>query len=552
MASKNSEKEPFISHLQIPSPPAPVKKEKKTGNLMELAKKLWFQIKVLFALFGGVLFWLGAWNLEQYDCVLGPTAQQCLRSPASTTAMPHSRGWDSQGMYESMSPTPALTAGPNNHARVSMDDSFDRGLFTTSAGFLAIILSDTLYGNAGLDGGIMPSVHTKPQNWCQWVVLGLRLIVGLLGTTAVWSGMYSMLQSSAPGKQWTLCRGLPQDPDFCERDMVIHMFTFLVGIFVLVLTGTYNNTTYLYPSSDEPNFLQKLFFFYDAEDPQHLTCFDHFRYCVRAPLSLFGQTLLWFSSTRALDLTTSRHGDTVWRPLFFAALGATMLVLTNSFVEQSFIEVQDEIEEEERRIIYLMQHDPMAVNKEDFEAPRDSIKTDPTPLQFYTTSFISLCGQLIFQYGAWEAFDSFIFATATCGNKSGQVLEFRSTELNLMMVLIGAVLLALSGVLLSNASVSLSPVAYTTPFETVEPRTCSALPDSAYASSVPQTPATFANDKDNTSHSSSFSSVQHTPALSRLRSRSGSSGADLLTARQLRLQKSADRRARWVVVSEHV
>jgi len=411
------------------------------------------------------MFWLGAWNLEQYDCSPTPYISQCnqnLVSPTTTshpnTDQPKLVPWPSSQNAINHDPFPM----PNDHHRKSpLDNALERGLISTGAGFVMLFFSDTLYGNAGLGGGLFSACHNKPQSALQYVLLSFRLTIGLIGTTAAWSGLYTILQESAPGKKWTLCRGLAEDPDYCERDLVVHGLTFAVGIFILTITGTYNNTTYLYPSSDKPNFLQKVFFFHDVEDVDSLTPLDHFRYSIRSILSVFAQTLLWFSSTRALDLTTPHiGGDIVWRPLFFAAIGWVVLCMTNSFVENSFMDIEDKIEEQERD--ELLAHHSGSIEKVEVEESKD-LETAPSMLEFYVTSFISLCGQLIFQYGVWETLDVFVVETSSNAKGKGVLLMYRTTEMNLLLVFIGTVMLVISGVLLTNASITLSPVYATKP-----------------------------------------------------------------------------------------
>ena len=51
------------------------------------------------------------------------------------------------------------------------------------------------------------------------------------------------------------------------------------------------------------------------------------RYTVRATISIFAQSLLWFSTTRAFDYTTPEHDDRVYRPLFYACTAGSGFVL---------------------------------------------------------------------------------------------------------------------------------------------------------------------------------------------------------------------------------
>ena len=159
---------------------------------------------------------------------------------------------------------------------------------------------------------------------------------------------------------------------------------------------------------------------------------------------------------------------------------------------------------------------------------------------FYTSSFISLCGQLIFQYGVWTALDVFIVGTASAGVflvsrfsflglasslflspvlcvlpphtlyghsiagsspcpavvvalitancrrlnwclqsdvpyhltallggffgglfrvqvEEGMVTQYRTTELNILLIVVGLAMLLISGALMTNAGITLTP-----------------------------------------------------------------------------------------------
>jgi hypothetical protein len=50
----------------------------------------WFAFKVMMALLGTTVFWLGAWNLGQYDCVLTPTVKDCVYNSSAPPPPPGS------------------------------------------------------------------------------------------------------------------------------------------------------------------------------------------------------------------------------------------------------------------------------------------------------------------------------------------------------------------------------------------------------------------------------------------------------------------------------
>ena len=63
-----------------------------------------------------------------------------------------------------------------------------------AAGFGLLVLSDTLYSNAGLEGGLFPGCHVAKKTAASRVLTACRIVLGLLGSTAAWSGGYAVLQ----------------------------------------------------------------------------------------------------------------------------------------------------------------------------------------------------------------------------------------------------------------------------------------------------------------------------------------------------------------------
>ena len=160
---------------------------------------------------------------------------------------------------------------------------------TMMMGLVLMMASDTLYANIGIEAGYFSWCHrhelksTPPGR----ILLVLRMIGGLAGGTLFWGGMYSWVVESPPLNTWTFC----DRKDTCTMDYLIHLIVFVVGIVLVIATGTWSGVTFLYDEDDdgEPNFLQRLCLMHDAEDEQRMGVTDHVRYTIRAVVSLYGQ-----------------------------------------------------------------------------------------------------------------------------------------------------------------------------------------------------------------------------------------------------------------------
>lgn len=544
----------------------------------------WYKMRIIISVFGMMLFWVGAWNLWQYDCAmsvnLGVKTAEC--TPKSEYVLIGNR---------------SVILDPD------IADVAFRSEVTSIVGLLLLIASDTLLSNAGLEGALFPRWHT---NWVKttWKgklsVMGIRTFLAMCGTTALWSGTYALMQNTALGRDWTFC-GDPHE-DFasgsktnaskqCAPDFVVHVLVFAVGLLVLAITGTYSSIVFLYPEGDQakPFILQRLLGLENVEDPAQMTLLDRLKYSIRAVASIYAQNLLWFSSTRALDYTKPYVGDRLERPFFYTVLGMFLMLLTDSLEANVWIEADEEEEEEEEvgeeegddeeglkeEVEEVEEVDNASAQKDGDQSLQQFTKPSPdkmvrhfsapiyahetpkqhqrmpssnplarSPLsisvnQIYedadgtlhemepgssksltniqnestgteekrsrshtitgtgvviktvdienlesnenapcchydqTENFRwhfrcawALLGQLTFWYGAWTVVDTFAFGTATIGLKEGAVLQFRSTELNMFMILFGSLLLTVSGNFMTNMSIGLMPT-YFPPKKTV-------------------------------------------------------------------------------------
>jgi hypothetical protein len=290
---------------------------------------MWHWVRVWAALIGTNIFWLGAWNLWELDCVLTPHTPQCVQHPTNHTAhqghLPvgawanysHSRG------FGRVSPPPFVGSDANvfndrlpswlggsntlafrgevrllrclcvrvcrgvgpekKHPVKSVAAGFRRAsLCATSAGapdhpttshsttrtltawahggshaqvtmligFILVIASDSLYTNVGFDCGMFPWMH---KNELKSTVVGrvlmmVRIFLGLIGGTMLWSGMYYVILYTPPLSHWTFCN----IEGMCGHDMIIHGIVFFAGLVVVFATGTWSGNRPPPPFSFSP------------------------------------------------------------------------------------------------------------------------------------------------------------------------------------------------------------------------------------------------------------------------------------------------------------
>ena len=171
----------------------------KFNSLMRLGcwtrtKGILFRLKVVFAILGNILFWLGAWNLELYDCALSPHLPACIQHhPASKPTekptlqpssflvnpndyqnrqdvadeMRHRRHTNGEEVFlNNNNDNIDMRSVPihPHHRKYLMNDAVDRSLIICGCGFVLLIITDTLYGNAGLEGGFIKACHKTPHS----------------------------------------------------------------------------------------------------------------------------------------------------------------------------------------------------------------------------------------------------------------------------------------------------------------------------------------------------------------------------------------------------
>jgi hypothetical protein len=90
------------------------------------------------------------------------------------------------------------------------------------------------------------------------------------------------------------------------------------------------------------------------------------------------QTLLWISSTRALDYTANQTvGDSVYRPLFFVTLGLAFLALTDSVAANAWV-----VEQQYGKVVLSPSPPPAADLDTDVALLDESVVVDGSEADF--------------------------------------------------------------------------------------------------------------------------------------------------------------------------
>ena len=234
-----------------------------------------FYVRSMCSIYGSILFWMGCWNLltERF----------------------------SRRITEA-------DDGPESFQIIEASGAREIGY--TSVGFSLLLITDTLYGNAGLRGGYLPP---KPIFVSRWFTVA-RCTVGLLGSVLFWTGTYDWIDSYT----W---------PPSLLREIVYA----LIGLFLLFLTKTFLVMAFVYP----PKGVQPPKIVADFHSPLQ----QHIFVIVRCVVSIIGQNLIWLGVWNTLEYYSE---SLVWREACYATLGLFLFVISNNFDAS-----QDDLDQEE-------------------------------------------------------------------------------------------------------------------------------------------------------------------------------------------------------------
>lgn len=317
-----------------------------SGNEFNVTK---FYARSVCSILGSILFWLGSWNL--------------LTASLST-------GLEEEGVFFSSSGA--------------------REIGYTTIGFTLLVITDTLYGNAGLEGGFYPP---RQYLFTKWFTV-VRCTFGLIGSVLFWIGTYDWLDTET----WE--ENLQRDLTYCA-----------IGLITLFFTNTFLVMAYVYP----PNCSEREPMVADFHSPWT----KHVKATLRCIVSMLGQNFIWLSVWNLLEYY---YDGSQWREAFYMLLGVFLFAVTNNFYVPRGDE--DEAEDDEYS---------------EFEGDRTAV-TAHLSIMFALRSIVALLGQVILTVGTWALID-------------GYILNSSQTR-NVVCMCAGLVMLYLSGALLQSAAIT--------------------------------------------------------------------------------------------------
>jgi hypothetical protein len=296
----------------LPRPKAPVKRCGDVFFTRYEQQQLGLYLQACAGMYGGMFFWVGAWDLIDDSRKNGG-----LATPD----------------------TPWIFPADDDVAFYGKDLPFREYLFT-AVGLFLIVCTDTVYANAGMDGN-----YFRGQETHSCIRSTARLIVGMLGSLLLWDGLYDL--------HWRVW----------FTPSAGHMIlSFIIGGIVLVLTGTFWAVAYIDPfepiDADDKDIDGE-----GEENEEEPDALDHtssFRkhawQTLMALLSIIGQNAIWVAAFGLLegrypknypdqyaneDFSSVQSNPSVWRELFYIVIGMLCFVQTGSFVANSWIDVEE-------------------------------------------------------------------------------------------------------------------------------------------------------------------------------------------------------------------
>jgi hypothetical protein len=318
--------------------------------------------RAAIAMHSSILFWVGAWNLL------------------------------SEPMNDSNGNTIYLIIQPNLYREI---------IFFT-IGVLLLIITDTLYGNAGMPGTFFPET-------CHWnkAMVIFRIVFGLIGSVFTWAALYNILDG------YTL-------PASLAKDLVAG----LIGFIGLAITDTFYDMAFVYPPGTNS----------DDIITSKSSLKQHVKAASRALLSIIFQNFVWMGSFNVLEYYLE---PSLWREVTYAVTGIFLFWATNSFVPNSWIIVGKDGNMTQLSNINLLDID--TENSEKIVLEEYVVPHVPT-FAFYARAIIALAAQVMHNTGIWVIFDTYLFEST--------VLR------NCIYMLSGLTMLWVTGVLLANASIT--------------------------------------------------------------------------------------------------
>jgi hypothetical protein len=325
--------------------------------------------RAAIAMHSSIIFWVGAWNI--------------LSEPM----------WKARGGSD---------LDTNEEVYVMLNPSLQREILYLILGIFMMMITDTLYGNAGMPGTYFP----ETCHWDQHVVI-FRVMFGLVGSVLTWTGLYNIL-----------------DGYTVEETLWRDLAAAAIGFSGLAITDTFYDMAFVYPPGTNS----------DDIITSRSKIVAHIKATFRALCSIVFQNFVWLGSFNCLEYYLE---GSVWREMTYAVTGIFLFWSTNSFVPNSWIIVSKNGEMTQLSNINLLDIDVEASEK--FTLEEYVVPHTPT-FAFYARAWLALAAQVMHNTGVWMIFDVYF----------GESTVFK----NIILMCVGLFMLWSTGVLLANASIT--------------------------------------------------------------------------------------------------
>eukprot|EP00053_Salpingoeca_punica_P003996 m.46477 g.46477 ORF g.46477 m.46477 type:complete len:399 (-) comp12544_c0_seq1:321-1517(-) len=241
-------------------------------------KRLVVYARAFLALYGSIIFWIGAWDLITESRVL---------SARRSGELPRQH-WE------------AII-----HGRA-------REILCLVLGYLGVVLADTHYGNAGLSGTWWPiSFYRIRSPALRFVVKALRLGVAVGSMLALWIGVYNVIEA------------------YVLDNTRLRNYIFLgVGFVLLCATSTLYHFSFVLPAGEDEDVPS-------SRSPPMV----HLSMTLRASISIVAQNLVWVGAYDLLEEEAAGwHRELFYWALGLMLILMTSITIEHSWIETEYKE----------------------------------------------------------------------------------------------------------------------------------------------------------------------------------------------------------------------
>jgi hypothetical protein len=285
---------------------------------------------------------------------------------------------------------------PDDGTRNILQPRLAREITYIAIGFIIMILTDSLYANAGIPATLFPHLCYSSN-----AIVAIRAAFGLAASMLVWTGQYTALDeytwNSTPARNAAF---------------------YIAGSIGLVLTNTYYDMAFIYPPGTSSQDIVT----------SRSKAYKHVITAIRATASITCQNLMWVGMYNLLELYSEQS---FWREIAFIAIGIMLFNATNVFIPLSWIVVDAQGHEKQ-----------IEANFSGQDLSDESVLENEPTFLFYVRATVAIFAQILHNTGIWSLLDNYVAP------------QVDSLERNLICLFVGIFLLWITGVLVKNSCIT--------------------------------------------------------------------------------------------------